>query len=107
MCRTKGEEKEAAKKELIEGLKVLEKELGDKQYFGGETFGCIDLGLIAFYPYFTAFESFGGFSMTRECPKLVEWCKRCMQKETVSRPLYDHKQVHQLILEVRKMLGVE
>ncbi|CAK9160272.1 unnamed protein product [Ilex paraguariensis] len=36
---TKGEKQEAAKDEFIESLKVLEGELEDKPYFGGETFG--------------------------------------------------------------------
>ncbi|KAL3502985.1 hypothetical protein ACH5RR_037434 [Cinchona calisaya] len=38
---TMGEEQEAAKKEFIESLKILEGEIGDKTYFGGETFGLV------------------------------------------------------------------
>ncbi|KAG4954595.1 hypothetical protein JHK87_040189 [Glycine soja] len=36
---SKGEEKEAAKKEFIEALKLLEEQLGDKTYFGGDNIG--------------------------------------------------------------------
>ncbi|KHN37145.1 Putative glutathione S-transferase [Glycine soja] len=36
---SKGEEKEAAKKEFIEALKLLEEQLGDKSYFGGDNIG--------------------------------------------------------------------
>ncbi|XP_015572818.1 probable glutathione S-transferase [Ricinus communis] len=104
---TKGETKEAAKKDLIEGLKVLEKELGDKPYFGGESLGYIDLGLIPFYTFFHTFESLGNFSMAKECPKLVEWGKKCSQKETVSKSLCDHNKVYEIILEFRKRLGAE
>ncbi|KAG4969260.1 hypothetical protein JHK82_034969 [Glycine max] len=36
---SKGEEKEAAKKEFIEALKLLEEQLGDRTYFGGDNIG--------------------------------------------------------------------
>ncbi|KAL2971718.1 hypothetical protein AAZX31_15G211700 [Glycine max] len=36
---SKGEEKEAAKKEFIEALKLLEEQQGDKTYFGGDNIG--------------------------------------------------------------------
>lgn len=43
-----------AKKELIEGLKELEKVLGDKLYFGGDTFGLLtlllSLSIVGFIP---------------------------------------------------------
>ena len=38
-----GEVQETAKKELIGCFKLLEEELGDKPYFGGERFGFIDV----------------------------------------------------------------
>jgi glutathione S-transferase len=49
---TKGEEQEAAKKEFLEIYKTLERELGEKPYFGGETFGLVDIALITFYSWF-------------------------------------------------------
>ncbi|KAL3612681.1 hypothetical protein D5086_003701 [Populus alba] len=42
ICTTKGEDQEAAKKDFIESLKLLEGELGDKPYFGGKTLGYVD-----------------------------------------------------------------
>ncbi|KAL3612687.1 hypothetical protein D5086_003707 [Populus alba] len=39
---TNGEDQEAAKKDFIDSLKLLEGELGDKPYFGGETLGYVD-----------------------------------------------------------------
>ncbi|PRQ32422.1 putative glutathione transferase [Rosa chinensis] len=38
---TKGDEQEAAKKEYIDCIKLLEVELGDKPSFGGETLGFV------------------------------------------------------------------
>lgn len=40
---SKGEDQEAAKKEFVEWLKLLEIELGDKPYFAGDYFGLLDI----------------------------------------------------------------
>ncbi|PHT96349.1 putative glutathione S-transferase parC [Capsicum chinense] len=58
---TKGDEQEAAKKESIEVLKVLEGVLGDKTYFGGDNFGYLDIALIGFYCWFHTYETYGNF----------------------------------------------
>ncbi|RVW57825.1 putative glutathione S-transferase parC [Vitis vinifera] len=65
---TKGEEQETAKKEFIECLKLLEGELGEKPYFGGENFGFVDVALVTFSSRFYAYESIGNFSIEAECP---------------------------------------
>ncbi|XP_048233547.1 probable glutathione S-transferase parA [Ricinus communis] len=104
---SKGEPKEASKQELIDSLKILEKELGEKAYFGGDSFGYIDLALVPFCTFFYTFEMLGNFSVSAVCPKLVEWGKRCLQKETVSTSLCDHLKVYEVILEIRKKLGAE
>ena len=102
-----GEEKEAGKKELIESFKVLEGELGSKTYFGGETIGYVDVALVPFYTWFHSFEVEGKFSIEAECPKLIAWAKRCLQKESVSRSLVDPVKVYnELILEIKKKYGL-
>ncbi|ONI12124.1 hypothetical protein PRUPE_4G146300 [Prunus persica] len=95
---TKGEEHEAAKKEFIEILTQLEGEIGDKPYFGGERFGFLDIALITFYSWFYAFETFGNFRLEAECPKLIEWAKRCTHRESVSKSLADPKKVYDFLL---------
>lgn len=45
----KGQELEAGKNDLIESLKLLEGELGDKAYFEGDKLGYVDIALIPFY----------------------------------------------------------
>ncbi|KAK3000638.1 hypothetical protein RJ639_020765, partial [Escallonia herrerae] len=102
-----GEEGEAAKKEFIDCLKLLEGEQRNKPYFGGEIFGYLDIALITFYSWFYAFKAFGNFSIEPECPKLIEWCKRCMEKETVSKSLPDPLKIHDFVIQYRKVLGVE
>ncbi|KAF8391056.1 hypothetical protein HHK36_023356 [Tetracentron sinense] len=102
----KGEEKEAAK-ELIECLKMLEGELGDKPYFGGESFGFVDVALIPFYSWFYTYETCANFSIEAECPKLVAWAKRCMEKESVSNSLPDPHKIYDYVLQVRKRIGID
>ncbi|KAK4484645.1 hypothetical protein RD792_007234 [Penstemon davidsonii] len=104
---TKGEELEKAKKDFIESLKLLEVEIGDKPYFGGEDFGYLDVALITFYSGFYAFETIGKFRIEEHCPKLIEWAKRCMEKESVSKSLPDPKKVYDFVLVLKKRLGFE
>ncbi|KAJ4981721.1 hypothetical protein NE237_032558 [Protea cynaroides] len=98
----KGEEQEKAKVEFIEVLKVLEGALGEKPYFGGDCFGFVDLSFITFYSWFYAMEKLGNFSVEAECPKLIAWAKRCMQKESVAKTLQDQHKLYDFVLRLRK-----
>ncbi|KAJ4726593.1 putative Glutathione s-transferase [Melia azedarach] len=104
---TKGEEQEAASRQFIENLKLLEEQLGDKKYFVGEHFGFVDMGLIPYYCWFYSFETIGKFSIEAECPKIIAWAKRCMQRESVFKTLPDEKRVFEFVLERRKVYVVE
>ncbi|WOH13564.1 hypothetical protein DCAR_0833074 [Daucus carota subsp. sativus] len=104
--RTKGEEQEGAKKDLIENLKVLENELGDKTYFGGETFGFLDVALVTYYSWFYTLEKLGNLSIEAECPKLIAWAKRCLQIESVSKSLPDSKKVLDFVLGLKQRMGI-
>ncbi|KAF6168704.1 hypothetical protein GIB67_026590 [Kingdonia uniflora] len=96
-----GEEVEIAKHELIAILKTLEGELGENHFFAGHTFGYVDVSLIPFYSWFYLYEKLGKFSIELECPKLVNWAKRCMEKECVSKNLPDELKVHDHIVELK------
>ncbi|XP_027064530.1 glutathione S-transferase U25-like [Coffea arabica] len=104
---TKGETQAAAMKELISSLKILDAELGDKPYFGGKTFGITDIAFIPFYSRFYTLEKFGNLSMNEECPKLVAWGERCLQRESVSTTMRNQYETYDFMLEIRKKLGVE
>ncbi|KAF2286195.1 hypothetical protein GH714_011599 [Hevea brasiliensis] len=104
---TKGDEQEAAKKEFIEALKLLEGELGNKPYFGGESMGYVDVALIPFYSWFYAYETCGNFSIEPECPVLIAWAKRCLQKESVSESVPDPEKVYEFVLVLKKKFGIE
>ncbi|XP_028119099.1 probable glutathione S-transferase [Camellia sinensis] len=99
------EEKEEGKKGFIECLKVLEGELGDKPYFGGEAFGFVDIALVTFYSWFYTYETLGNFSLELECPKLISWAKRCIEKnESVSKSLPHQHKVYDFVLDLNKKL---
>ena len=104
---SKGEEQEKAKKELIEVLKTLEGELGDKPFFAGDQMGFVDVVFIPFYSWFYAYETAGNISIESECPKIIAWAKRCLEKESVSKSLPDGEKVYGFILELRKRHGVD
>ncbi|KAL4588893.1 hypothetical protein LXL04_001791 [Taraxacum kok-saghyz] len=108
MCMTKGEEQEAARKEFIDCLKLIDGELGDKCYFEGESFGYLDLSLIPFYSRFHAYKMYGGFNIEHEFPKLFCWAKRCFENnESVSKSLPDPLKIHGFVQQMRKNLGLD
>ncbi|KAK7324414.1 hypothetical protein VNO77_27950 [Canavalia gladiata] len=104
MWLSTGEEHEAWKKELISIFKQLEETLGDKPFYGGDTFEFVDLALIPFYTLFYTFETYGNFKMELECPKFMAWAKRCMQRESVSKSLPDDKKVYDFVVVLEKAL---
>ncbi|CAK7357416.1 unnamed protein product [Dovyalis caffra] len=103
----RSENKEAAANDLVEIFKVMEAELGDKPYFDGDSFGFVDVALVPFYSCFYTYETFGNFIIARECPRLVAWVRKCLQKESVSKTLPDPYKVYEGLLEYRKKLGLE
>ncbi|GAB4849254.1 Glutathione S-transferase U1 [Ancistrocladus abbreviatus] len=105
--RRKGEEQEATKKEFIDCLKLLEEQLGDRPYFGGDTLGYVDVALISHYSWFPAYESLGNFKIEESCLKIVAWAKRCMQKDSVSKSLAEPEKFNELFLQMKKRLGIE
>ncbi|KAI3874647.1 hypothetical protein MKX03_022082 [Papaver bracteatum] len=95
---SKGDDQEMAKKEFIESLKVLEGELGEKPYFGGEKIGFVDVALVPFYAWFYTYEKCGNFSIEEECPKIVSWAKKCLEIESVSQSLSDSEKIFEFVL---------
>nr|POF23091.1 glutathione s-transferase u25 [Quercus suber] len=73
--RPKVEEQEEGKKEFLQTLKTMEGELGDKPYFGGETFGYVDISLIPFYSWFHSYKVLDNINMEAECPKIIALCQ--------------------------------
>ncbi|KFK42218.1 hypothetical protein AALP_AA2G226700 [Arabis alpina] len=103
---TKGEEQEIAKKDYIEALKILEAELGDKPYFGGDNFGFVDIAMTGYYIWFEASEKLGNFSIEPEVPTLMASAKRCMQRESVVKSRFDPEEIVAFGFKIRKIYCV-
>ncbi|MED6121491.1 hypothetical protein PIB30_030678 [Stylosanthes scabra] len=101
----KVEEKEENQKQFIECLKILEEELGDKPYFGGDEFGYVDVALVPFTSWFYTYETLGNLSIEAFVPKLVRWTKRCMEKESVAKSLPHPHKIYGFALEYREKHG--
>lgn len=96
-----------AREEFIQILKTLEAELGEKKYFGGDTFGLVDVALVPFTSWFYTYETYAEFSIEEECPKVVAWAQRCKERESVAKSLYEPKKIHEFAAYLRKKYGVE
>ncbi|XP_022759392.1 probable glutathione S-transferase [Durio zibethinus] len=105
--RSKGEAPVEAKREFIEILKQLEDALGDKDFFGGNTFGFVDIIAIPLTSWFYAVEKLGGLKVEDECPKFSAWMKRCLKRESVAKVVPDPEKVYEFVLMFRKMLGID
>ncbi|KAL9232504.1 hypothetical protein vseg_007612 [Gypsophila vaccaria] len=98
---------EEDKKEFIGVLRSLEAELGDKPYFGGQTFGYLDAVLIPDYSWFYAYDKCTDTSIEVECPTLVAWAKRCMLRDSVKRCMPDHLKMYEYVQQLKKRFGDE
>ncbi|XP_021762437.1 probable glutathione S-transferase parA [Chenopodium quinoa] len=106
LWKAKGEEQEKIKKEYIENLKILEGVLKNEKFFGGDTFGYIDVAFIPITSWFYTLETFGNFSIEANCPKIVAWAKRCKERHSVSNSLPDSDEVYNFALDIKKALGL-
>ncbi|XP_078162566.1 putative glutathione S-transferase parA [Carex rostrata] len=108
LWKPKEEEKEAAKMEMIEILQLLEVQLGDNKYFGGDTFGLVDVAFVPFTSWFYMFEMIAKLNVEAVAPRIVAWAKRCQERESVAKALSDPKTVYEFICMVmKKVLGQE
>ncbi|KAJ0241526.1 Glutathione S-transferase U19 [Hirschfeldia incana] len=103
---TTGEVQETAKKDFITALKILEAELGDKPYFGGDNFGFVDIAMTGYYSWFEPFEKCANFSIESECPTLMASAKRCLHRESVANSVPSPDELFALAFKLRKEYGV-
>ncbi|KAL9322043.1 hypothetical protein ACSQ67_010096 [Phaseolus vulgaris] len=102
---TEGEEKEGARKEFLECLKLLEEQLGDEPYFGGNNFGIVDVALVPLFCYFYTFSLYDNFISEAQYPKIISWAKRCTQKESVSKSFPSEELVKEYLSQKRQHKG--
>lgn len=100
----KGKEQEEAKQEFIETLKLLETELGEKVYFGGnDNVSMVDLVLISYYPWFLSWETIGGFSIEDHTPKLMGWIRKCLTRPAISKSLPDPLKILDRVTQIKNI----
>jgi glutathione S-transferase len=107
LWKLKGEQRAAARAEMLRTLRTLEGELGDEAFFGGEALGFVDVALIPLTSWFYSYEKHGGFSVREEFPRLAEWARRCGERESVAKILTKPEDVHDFIGVLKKHYGVE
>uniref|UniRef100_A0A0E0M0G8 Glutathione S-transferase n=1 Tax=Oryza punctata TaxID=4537 RepID=A0A0E0M0G8_ORYPU len=98
---------EQAKRDMVEVLETLEAELGEREFFGGEAFGYLDVVLVPFVAWFHAYEKLGGFAMAEICPRLVAWGERCKEKDSVAKTLTDPEKVYEFALYLKDKFGAK
>ncbi|KAF0912075.1 hypothetical protein E2562_012974 [Oryza meyeriana var. granulata] len=93
---------------MVEILRTLEAELGDREFFGGGgRLGFVDVALVPFTAWFYSYEKYGEFSVEEVCPKLAAWARRCGQIDTVAKHLHPPEKVYDFIGVLKKKYGVE
>ncbi|XP_015933709.1 probable glutathione S-transferase parC [Arachis duranensis] len=86
--KTEGEEKEDGKKGLIEGLKVMEEQVGgDRTYFGGDNIGFVDVILVPLFSWFYVYKFTNNLNFVSQesFPNLFAWAKKCTERDSVSK----------------------
>ncbi|KAL5209485.1 hypothetical protein ABZP36_005108 [Zizania latifolia] len=107
LWKLKGELKAQARAEMVEILRTLEAELGDKDWFGGDSFGLVDVALAPFTAWFYSYEKYGEFSVDKVCPGLAAWARRCGERDSVAKHLTPPEKVYAFIDVLKKKYGVE
>ncbi|CAN1774836.1 Probable glutathione S-transferase parC [Linum perenne] len=70
-------------------------------YIDNKSFGFIDIVFISFYGFFYTFQELGNFNLEAECPKIVHWTQRCLQRESVSKSVVDQHEVFKRVMEMK------
>jgi glutathione S-transferase len=104
LWKLKGEGHAKAREEMLQVLRNLEAELGDKAFFAGDGFGFLDVAVTPFTPWLPSYERYGEFTVP---PRLAAWAARCAGRESVAKSLYPAEKVDEFITLLKKHFGIE
>jgi glutathione S-transferase len=104
-CKEGSEPQLQARREMVEALRTLDAELGDKPYLAGDAFGFVDLAVVPFAAWLHGYGRLGEFSVEEVCPRLVAWAKRCGERESVTRNLHPPEKVYEFIGYLKDKYG--
>uniref|UniRef100_A0A0D6QUS5 glutathione transferase n=1 Tax=Araucaria cunninghamii TaxID=56994 RepID=A0A0D6QUS5_ARACU len=104
---TEGESQEEAKMEFVDSFLLLEEALrktsGGKPFFGGDTFGYLDIVLAPYISLWPAVEILGDFKIPFDrCPHLSAWAQLVSQRQSVKKILPTPETALELIAGRRK-----
>ncbi|KAL2939545.1 putative glutathione S-transferase parA [Bienertia sinuspersici] len=102
ILKAKEEEQEIFGKEFVENLNILEGVIKNKNFFGGDTFGYIDVALVPATCWFYTLEKLGNFKIEPNFPNIVAWAKRCNERQSVSGTLPDPEKIYSYVLDMKK-----
>lgn len=82
---------------------MLEEELGEKLFFGGDELGFVDVALSFFAAWFYTYEKYGGIEMEEERPKIMGWVKRCMTRPSFYNTIPNPNKLYEALVEFRSL----
>jgi len=100
-----GQAQAQARPEMVEALRTLDAELGDKAYLAGEAFGFVDIAVVPLATWILGYGRLAEFSVEEVCPRLLAWAKRCGERESVAKNLYPPEKVYEFIGLLKDMYG--
>ncbi|KAF8711612.1 hypothetical protein HU200_029065 [Digitaria exilis] len=94
-----------ARKEMVEALRTLDAELGDKPFLAGEAFGFVDVAVVPFAAWLVSYGRLGEFDVEEVCPRLVAWAERCGERESVAKSIHPPEKVWEFVGFLKNKLG--
>ncbi|CAK9137626.1 unnamed protein product [Ilex paraguariensis] len=94
-CSSQGEEQEKAKEEACELLKILDNELKDKKFFGGDTIGLADIAANFISHWFLIIQEVTGVEVSTKdkYPKLYEWIDEFVNCSIIKENLHPKEEL--------------
>ncbi|GLJ19074.1 hypothetical protein SUGI_0342510 [Cryptomeria japonica] len=101
-----GEKQEEGKRQALEILTILEENLKGKNYFGGNTFGMVDITFAPLICWFPIYETIADFKFMFEdkFPNIFSWMKKCIERESVNKALPQQERLLQMTTKLRIIL---
>lgn len=103
-----GKDQEEAKEKTLENLKLIEEHLKGKKFFGGETFGFLDIvfGWLACYPDIMKKASNLELLDKESFPNICTWKERFCNIPVIKENFPDEEATILKFMEIRQARGI-
>ena len=105
LWKRNGEARARMRGEMVETLRALDAELGDKPYLAGQAFGFADLAVVPFAAWLPGYTCLGEFSLKEACSRLAAWAERCGERESVASNMHPPEKVWEFIAYLKDKYG--